>query len=390
MRQAILRPFLLAAAQRQFIARKRPGGLMVKGSIIVTGASGFLGSAICVGLDQEWSVIGIDRRPPSHALQTAAPGVRWHLIDIADRHGLEALLQRLVREDRRIDFVLHMAAFYHFGRYWTPACERTNVWGLENILVSAERTGVGRFIFAGSIASLPPPPPGRRLTERTAPEAVVAYSRAKAIGEKLLARYSLRVPTVALRIGGVFSDWCELPPLYSLMRLWTQPGLVGRLIPGRGLSGFPFIHRRELVACVRRILARHQHLKRCETLFAAPAGYTSHNDLFPVIRQSCEKHWHGGPIYIPTSAARWILFLKNSAKLLFNRKRYERRWMIDYVDRPLAVDTAYTRRHLQWQPEPEAGILERLPQMVERLKRHRRVWEHRNVRRNEGHYRYGD
>jgi nucleoside-diphosphate-sugar epimerase len=363
---------------------------MANGSIIVMGSSGFLGSAICVDLSRTWPVIGIDRRPPSRALANAASGAQWHLIDIAERDALEGLFQQLVRQRQRIDFVLHLAAFYHFGRYWTPACERTNVRGLENVLAGAWRAGVGRFIFAGSIASLPPPPPGRRLTERTAPEGVVAYSRAKAIGERMLARYSSRLPTVSLRIGGVFSDWCELPPLYSLMRLWTQPGPVGRFLPGCGDSGFPFIHRRELVSCVRRVLARHQHLERCETLFAAPAGHTSHRELFPVIRQAWRPQAVPRPILIPTPLARWILFIKNSAKLLVRRKRYERRWMMDYVDRPLTVDTAHTARRLGWHPDPGAGILARLPQMVERLKRQRRVWERRNVRRNEGRYAYGE
>jgi hypothetical protein len=64
--------------------------------------------------------------------------------------------------------------------------------------------------------------------------------------------------------------------------------------------------------------------------------------------------------------------------------------MLDYVDRPLAVDTALTRRRLRWHPNPEAGILNRLPPMVERLKRHRQMWAHRNLRRNEGCYAYGE
>jgi nucleoside-diphosphate-sugar epimerase len=362
---------------------------MANGSIIVTGSSGFLGSAICVDLSRTWPVIGIDRRCPSRALRQAARGVDWHLIDIADRGALEALFQH-ARQRHPIDFVLHMAAFYHFGRYWTPACERTNVQGLENVLAAACHAGVHRFVFAGSIASLPPPPPGHRLTEDSAPEAAVAYSRAKAIGERMLARYSLHMPTVALRIGGVFSRWCELPPLFSLMQMWTQPGLIGRCIPGRGLSGFPFIHRAELVACVRQILKRHTHLARRETLFAAPTGHTSHNDLYPVVRKAWDPRAVPRPIYIPTPLARGILFFKNSCRLVVNRKRYERRWMLDYVDRPLAVDTARTSQRLRWQPDPEAGILNRLAPMIERLKRHRQMWARRNLRRNEGCYRYGE
>ena len=62
--------------------------------------------------------------------------------------------------------------------------------------------------------------------------------------------------------------------------------------------------------------------------------------------------------------------------------------MMDYVDTPLVVDTAYTRQKLRWSPGPELSVLKRMPVLVRRFNEDRNIWERRNVRRNEGRYEY--
>jgi nucleoside-diphosphate-sugar epimerase len=361
---------------------------MERKTVLVTGASGFLGSAICVDLSRDHDVIGVDRREPSAALRQQATGGRWHALDISDQDGVRIFFNQLAAARRSAHYVLHMAAFYHFGQRWLPEYDRVNVRGLQNILEGAVRTGAERFLFAGSIASLPPAPAGAALTEKSPPGHATAYTRSKTIGESLLARYSDRMPTLALRIGGVFSDWCELPPLYSLMKLWSRPHLMGRMIPGRGMSGFPYIHRRDLVGCVRRIIQRSADLAPSEILFASPPGCTTHNELFAALRSACGARFDPRPVFVPPWLARCFLFAKNRAKTVLGRKRYERRWMMDYVDTPLVVDTAYTRQKLRWSPGPELSVLKRMPVLVRRFNEDRNIWERRNVRRNEGRYEY--
>ena len=80
--------------------------------------------------------------------------------------------------------------------------------------------------------------------------------------------------------------------------------------------------------------------------------------------------------------------MKNRVKVVLGRKRYERRWMMDYVDRPLVVDTAYTRQKLQWRPGPELSVLNRMPVLMQQFQEHRAIWERRNINRNEGRYAY--
>lgn len=357
-------------------------------TILITGASGYLGSAISVDLARDNRVIGVFRRSPSEKQRFAAPDAQWEKGDIADDACIRLIFSRLASEGRRIDFILHFAAFTDYGEEWQDEYCDTNVIGTRNILkIAEEYGGVKRVVFASSIAALRPPSPGGVLTETSPACDDIAYARSKAIGEKLLAAYSGNQPAVILRIGGVFTDWCELPPLFSLMTAWGKPGILGRLMPGSGKTGFPFIHRRDIVKIVRRIIERNDRLDRLETLFAAFDGYTGHDELFPAIKQRNGRPTPR-PIGVSPALAKLVLKSKYFCNTLMRKPTYERSWMVNYVDRPLAVDTSYTRKVLDWSPTPDLHVLKRMPVLMHHFRSHYEIWRQRNLRRNEKRYRY--
>ncbi len=215
----------------------------MKPTVVVTGAAGFLGSATVVDLAADHRVIAIDRRAPSEPLLRATPGVEWQCFDIADAARVDACLRRARARHGGIDVVVHYAAFYHFGSDWLPEYDRTNLGGTGNILEAATDHGVGRLIFASSVAATLPPPPGQRLNERSPADGTIPYARSKAIGESMVAGHAPRLPAVVLRIGGVFSDWCELAPLHSLIQMWSRRGPARRFVPGWGGTGVALLPR---------------------------------------------------------------------------------------------------------------------------------------------------
>ena len=104
----------------------------------------------------------------------------------------------------------------------------------------------------------------------------IPYAKSNQIGEELVGEGADKLPAVLLRIGGAFSDWCELPPLYSLIRMWSGRGPLGQLVPGRGDSGIPYIHRADVVRIVRRCIERHGTLEPLEVFLASRQGAVSH------------------------------------------------------------------------------------------------------------------
>ena len=115
------------------------GQQMNRKVIVVTGAAGFLGSAITVDLARHYRVVALDRRKPSGDLLDSAPGAVWYQADIADPGAVASIFRRTKGSLGRIDFVLHFAAFYHFGTRWHVEYERTNVGGTRNRLRSNGR-----------------------------------------------------------------------------------------------------------------------------------------------------------------------------------------------------------------------------------------------------------
>ncbi|MDR4510017.1 MAG: NAD(P)-dependent oxidoreductase [Candidatus Brocadiaceae bacterium] len=360
---------------------------MSKRSILITGASGFLASALTVALANDYRIVAIDRREPSKVLQENTPGVIWYKVDIADFKNLSDAFRCAKDHFGRIDFVIHFAAFYHFGNKWLHEYEKTNVHGTFNVIEASREAGVSRVIFASSTITMKPPLPGEFLTENTPSTCDLnPYAKSKCIGEKMLFESQNDVPSVVLRIGAVFSDWCELPPLYSIIRRWTGHSPFNRLLPGRGMSGMPYIHRKDIVSLVHACIVSHRRIKPFQVLLASQTGAVLHKQLFQEIRQTPTNQMSLKPIYIPSKLAKVGLCLQRALGIITCRIPFEQPWMLNYVDRPWQVDTTKTKKILNWDCTPGLGILDRIPIMLGNLDSNPGKWEERNTLRNKSMY----
>ena len=363
---------------------------MSKNVVVITGAAGFLGSAITVALAPECRILAIDQRQPGAALCAAAPGVQWEQLNIADSGRVTETFEFAKAFFGRVDYVVHFAAYSHFGMDWREQYEQTNIKGSENIVEAAIKTGARRLLFASSIAAVAPPVAGQVLNEASPTGDYLPYAKSKSMAEKIIASRADRLPAIALRIAGVFSDWCELPPLFSLIRLWSAIGPYGRIMTGKGESGLPFIHRRDLVEIVKRCLARHDQLERHEVLLASPPGAVLHKEIYAVVKQAITSSAPPQPIAVSPRWAKTALALKTAANRLIGKPTYEQPWMLEFIDRPWVVDTRLTQKKLDWHCTPGYGVLERLPVILQNYTSRRSTWLARNSRRNNGEYLYSD
>jgi nucleoside-diphosphate-sugar epimerase len=356
--------------------------------VILTGAAGFIGSAVAIELARNMAVIAIDRRVPSRALLQVTEKVEWHLVDIADQDTMAKIFQSTKKRLGRIDFVLHLAAFYHFGSDWLPEYQRTNMDGTSMVLQLAIENGARRMIFASSLAAMLPPPKGEMLTERSPTSAIIPYGESKSAGERLILDASRQLPAMVLRIGGVFTDWCELPPLDSLIRQWAGGFPLNRIVAGHGNTAIPYIHRDDLVGLLRACLDQSERLGAHEVLLASQHGSVSHLELFDAIGEALPKLERVRPIFVSPTTATIGLTLKLSLGLITRNPPYERRWMLQYIDRPWIADTSYTRNILGWDCTRGKGILDRLPTMVDHYLHQRLPWNQRSRARTSAKYLY--
>jgi dihydroflavonol-4-reductase len=126
----------------------------VKKKILVTGATGFLGSVICRKLliTQEYDIIGLKRKDSSLSLLVSdANKIQWEDCDVLDVYGIYEIMEN-------IDIVIHTAAVVSFdGRDYKKMME-TNVTGTANVVNAALENNVSKFIHISSIAAI-----GRKL-----------------------------------------------------------------------------------------------------------------------------------------------------------------------------------------------------------------------------------
>jgi dihydroflavonol-4-reductase len=147
---------------------------------LVTGASGFVGSAVARALGRAgWQVralvrMGSDRRNLQDLAVDIAVG------DITDETSLDAALSGC-------EALFHVAADY---RLWAPQPEllyRTNVEGTRKVLEAARRAGIARIVYTSSVAAVGLPADGSPGSEDT-PVSLAAmighYKRSKFLAEE--------------------------------------------------------------------------------------------------------------------------------------------------------------------------------------------------------------
>ncbi|AYZ68381.1 SDR family oxidoreductase [Burkholderia multivorans] len=154
-------------------------------SIVVTGANGFVGRAVCrLALAAGHTVTALVRRPGGCVL-----GVREWVHCAADFDGLDAAWPL----DLDADCIVHLAARVHVMRDESPdpdaAFEATNVAGTLRVAEAARAHGVRRIVFASSIKAIGEHDAGAPLAEDAMPAPQDAYGRSKLCAERQLAQF---------------------------------------------------------------------------------------------------------------------------------------------------------------------------------------------------------
>jgi dihydroflavonol-4-reductase len=161
-------------------------------SILVTGASGFIGSAIANTFRREGFHVRVLVRPSSPRINVD-PGDQVFVGDMLDRASVATAL-------KGARYLVHAAADY---RLWAPspdAIMRTNVEGTRIVMEEALRAGLERIVYTSSVATFDLRAGG--LADETRPlppdEAVGAYKRSKIVAENLVAHMvtNNRLPAV--------------------------------------------------------------------------------------------------------------------------------------------------------------------------------------------------
>ncbi len=150
--------------------------------ILVTGASGFVGSAVAKCLLQAGHAVRALVRPTSSRMNLADPRLEIVAGDISDADSV-------ARAMIGVRYLFHIAADYRLWARNPQDLVRTNVEGTRTVMSAAQRAGVERIVYTSSVATLASRPDGAPSDETlqlAAENAVGAYKYSKVIAERLV------------------------------------------------------------------------------------------------------------------------------------------------------------------------------------------------------------
>ena len=156
--------------------------------VLVTGASGFLGSAVARALVARGLRVRTLVRPTSPRDNLEGLGCEIAAGDLTDRAALGAALK-----DMR--HLFHVAADYRFWARDPSVILRVNVEGTRNLMEEALAAGVERIVYTSSVATIGLPADGSPGTEDTPvglADMIGHYKRSKFLAEEEVRNWAAR------------------------------------------------------------------------------------------------------------------------------------------------------------------------------------------------------
>jgi 2-alkyl-3-oxoalkanoate reductase len=184
---------------------------------LVTGATGFLGSYLVRALIARGDSVRILARSPERARALADAGAQLRIGDLADPATLSGITDEC-------DVVFHLARSVTEGS--NELFERVDVQGTERLIAEAERAGVRRLVYVGTLAGYPvaQQPEGATLDERTPFDETGLlgnYVRAKARAEQVVLSANARgkLEATIVRLGLVCGVGTSVLPAHVCLAL---------------------------------------------------------------------------------------------------------------------------------------------------------------------------
>lgn len=144
--------------------------------ILVTGSSGFIGSALTGALANAGHFVRAASR--KQTVLTDAPGSEWaELPDLESEVDWTSLLDG-------IDVVIHLAAIAHRSHIDSGQYTRANRVATADLVRACAQRGIKRVIFMSSIGAQAGSAADQIVTEKDEPWPITAYDRAKLAAEE--------------------------------------------------------------------------------------------------------------------------------------------------------------------------------------------------------------
>ncbi len=333
--------------------------------LIITGASGKIGTALYEKFRDRFHVIGLDIKH-SDSLDESLR------CDLTSPDSIELALSEIARQHgRRVAAVIHLAAYFDFTGEDNPLYQKVNVEGTRNLLRALQAMDVDRFIYSSTMLVHEPGVPGQKINEETALAPGWAYPKSKAETEEVVRQEAGKIPFTILRLAGLYDEHTAVPTLsHQIARIYERD-IHSHVYAGDLSAGQAFIQQQDMLDVFARTVERRKKLPKDAVILAGEShvmGYQALQNRIGHLIFGAEE-WK--TLTVPAAVAKPGAWLEQQAEPVVpdvidqGEKPFIRPFMIDLASDHYELDCSRARDWLGWQPQHD--IYDGLETLVENL-----------------------
>lgn len=344
--------------------------------VVITGASGNIGSALCSALNKSYEVVGLDVRPCKKA-------DTYFECDLATEDSVKLAFYKIRQQyGGKIAAVIHLAAYFDFTGEDHPLYQSVTVDGTRRVLKTLQDFEVGRFIYSSTMLVHEPGVPGQKINEDNPIKPGWAYPKSKAAAETVIQQEHGTIPYSILRLAGLYDNDSAVPTLsHQIVRIYERD-FKSHFYTGDLMAGQAFIHREDMLELFVRVVDCRDQLPADNILLAGESEVMNYQELQNRIGHLVFGKSEWQTINIPEFVAKPGAWLEEQAEPLVpdafdqGEKPFIKPFMIDLASDHYDVDISRAREMLDWQPQH--SIYKGLKKLVASLKKDPIAWYERN------------
>ena len=346
---------------------KHPDFGAEKEVIIITGSNGLIGSLLIERLSDKYKVVGLDRKHPAYPPHQAE-SINF---DVTDEKTIQSALKRVqYAYGKKIASVVHLAAYYDFGKKDSPKYHEVNVKGTEKFLEQLQDFEVDQFLFSSSNLIYKPTEPGIKINEDCPAEANWGYPESKVLTEDLIKKSNTDIPAVFLRIAGIYSDHGHSIPITQQIKRIYEKDLLSHFYSGDVDHGDVFVHLEDVVDAIEKTVDKRKNIPNAMAINIGEPSTPTYQELQDAIGNLIHgKDWETFEMPAPLAkAGAWARDLVSDP--------FIKPWMIDRAGAHYELDISRAKELLDW--EPRHRVMDTLPTIIKNLKANPEVWYQKN------------
>lgn len=337
-----------------------------KSIVIITGSAGRIGSAVAARLGIDHEIVGFELLKAIYASKNE----ELVPVDVSsDESVAQAFLHIKNFYGTKITSVIHLAAYYSFSDQRYDNYKKITVEGTRRLLEALQDFEVEQFIFSSTMLVHQSCPIGTKITEKSPVVGSWAYPQSKIETEAVIHKYRGKIPTVILRISGVYDDKCHSIPISNQIQRIYEKQLVRFFFPGNLNAGASFMHMDDLVDALIKCVELRKELPKETVLLLGEEKMLSTDQLQRKISKLIRgKEMKTYPIpKIVAYLGAWV-----QCHIPFMAKPFIRPWMIWLADDNYDLDISKAKKLLKF--EPKHSIEDSLEIMIKDLKKDSKAW----------------